>query len=284
MTGTTPARQRGRPKGSAIPLDRDKRRFELAAWLALTGAPNTQMARYPGAYLAIGLFATAAPVRATSLDGILTRLSTTAPSSVVKRAERMQAKAQRALGEASAKDQAWLEQSAGYLAGLVALASSGNDRGVDFVLDRLVELGWGEPLRVLHDRLSPALASNAPPAEGKLSPLTRRLLAQTKRALNDDPAPEEITGSNYFGDGVQTAPVGPFEPMEDPMLIAQPIAMTLEEASTAARTSRSALYAAIASGDLMARKNGSRTVVLRSDLEAFLRRLPAAQVGRRSGS
>ncbi|KAA2237054.1 helix-turn-helix domain-containing protein [Salinarimonas soli] len=68
------------------------------------------------------------------------------------------------------------------------------------------------------------------------------------------------------------------------MLIAQPIAMTLEEASTAARTSRSALYAAIASGDLMARKNGSRTVVLRSDLEAFLRRLPAAQVGRRSGS
>lgn len=51
------------------------------------------------------------------------------------------------------------------------------------------------------------------------------------------------------------------------------LAPSVEEASVASVLGRSTLYRAISSGDLIARKNGRRTVILREELQAYLRAL-----------
>jgi excisionase family DNA binding protein len=48
-----------------------------------------------------------------------------------------------------------------------------------------------------------------------------------------------------------------------------------EEAAKVAGVGRTRIFSAIGSGRLLARKFGRRTVILREDLEAFLRALPA---------
>jgi hypothetical protein len=55
---------------------------------------------------------------------------------------------------------------------------------------------------------------------------------------------------------------------------AQPLAHTIADATRVSGVSRSALYLAIARGDLAARKLGKRTLILAGDLAAFLDRLP----------
>lgn len=56
----------------------------------------------------------------------------------------------------------------------------------------------------------------------------------------------------------------------------EPIAYTIPEAAKAAGIGRSTLYEEIAAGRLSARKFGRRTLILREDLEALLKRLPVA--------
>ena len=53
------------------------------------------------------------------------------------------------------------------------------------------------------------------------------------------------------------------------------IMLTVPDAVSASGMSRSALYEALRRGDLMARKAGRRTLIARTDLEAFLANLPA---------
>ena len=53
-----------------------------------------------------------------------------------------------------------------------------------------------------------------------------------------------------------------------------PIALTVEEAAYAAKVSRSELYRALQRGDLMAKKQGRRTLILRADLQSYLDGLP----------
>jgi excisionase family DNA binding protein len=57
----------------------------------------------------------------------------------------------------------------------------------------------------------------------------------------------------------------------------EPVAFTVAEAAAAARTSRTKLYAAVASGALPLRKNGRRSIVLVSDLRRWLENLPVAR-------
>ena len=51
-------------------------------------------------------------------------------------------------------------------------------------------------------------------------------------------------------------------------------AYSVEDAAIVADLSRTALYAAIQRGELIARKNGRRTVVLADDLKLYLQQLP----------
>jgi hypothetical protein len=53
--------------------------------------------------------------------------------------------------------------------------------------------------------------------------------------------------------------------------------LTLAEASIVSGIGRTKLYAAIADGQLTARKYGSRTIVLRGELLRFLKSLPEVQ-------
>jgi excisionase family DNA binding protein len=54
------------------------------------------------------------------------------------------------------------------------------------------------------------------------------------------------------------------------------LAHSVDESCAIAGVGRSYLYGAIAAGDLTARKAGRRTLILRSDLEAWLTGLPTA--------
>lgn len=55
------------------------------------------------------------------------------------------------------------------------------------------------------------------------------------------------------------------------------LGFTMEEAAATAAIGRTRVYAAVKDGKLKARKFGRRTVILREDLEAFLRALPARE-------
>ena len=52
--------------------------------------------------------------------------------------------------------------------------------------------------------------------------------------------------------------------------------LSIAEACAVAGIGRTKLYQAIADGTLLARKLGKRTIILRTDLRAFLSSLPAA--------
>jgi excisionase family DNA binding protein len=61
------------------------------------------------------------------------------------------------------------------------------------------------------------------------------------------------------------------------------IGMSIETAVAVAGIGRTRLYGAIQRGELVARKCGRRTVILRADLEAWLHSLPPTQPSRPTG-
>ena len=58
------------------------------------------------------------------------------------------------------------------------------------------------------------------------------------------------------------------------------LAYSIEEATEAADTGKTALYEALGSGELPAHKRGRRTLILAADLRAWLERLPALELKR----
>jgi excisionase family DNA binding protein len=57
----------------------------------------------------------------------------------------------------------------------------------------------------------------------------------------------------------------------------QPIALTIPEACEFSGLGRSTIYRLFEQGALTPRKAGRRTLILREDLEGFIRNLPAAK-------
>jgi excisionase family DNA binding protein len=53
--------------------------------------------------------------------------------------------------------------------------------------------------------------------------------------------------------------------------------LSIADACTISGIGRTKIYQAIAQGQLVARKYGKRTLILRTDLQAFLTNLPAVQ-------
>ena len=62
--------------------------------------------------------------------------------------------------------------------------------------------------------------------------------------------------------------------MNAPNIPEKKFAYSIEDSAIVADSSRTALYAAIQRGELVARKNGRRTVVLVDDLKSYLQQLP----------
>ena len=58
------------------------------------------------------------------------------------------------------------------------------------------------------------------------------------------------------------------------------LAYSIEEATEAANTGKTALYEALGSGELPAHKRGRRTLILATDLRDWLQRLPALELKR----
>ncbi|HEY7245315.1 MAG TPA: helix-turn-helix domain-containing protein [Xanthobacteraceae bacterium] len=58
----------------------------------------------------------------------------------------------------------------------------------------------------------------------------------------------------------------------------KPLAYSILEACAVARTGRTALYEAIRSGELAARKRGRRTLILEKDLRSWVEKLPVLAV------
>jgi len=62
-----------------------------------------------------------------------------------------------------------------------------------------------------------------------------------------------------------------------------PLAYSIAEASEVSRVGRTSIYEAINSRDLIARKNGRRTVILADDLHRWLQNLPLVESHPESG-
>ena len=58
------------------------------------------------------------------------------------------------------------------------------------------------------------------------------------------------------------------------------LAYSIEEATEAANTGKTALYEALGSGELPARKRGRRTLILAADLRRWLEKLPPLELKR----
>ena len=70
--------------------------------------------------------------------------------------------------------------------------------------------------------------------------------------------------------------VGMWDSLMSDQAVIEPLALTVDQAVKASALSRWAIYGGIKRGELCARKAGQRTIILTSDLKAWLERFPPA--------
>jgi hypothetical protein len=175
-------RGRGRPKGSAIAIERDPQRFEIACWWAFheMGCGPFDAARR--ALLAVK----GGPITLEDIEGVLVMASAIIPLPQPfdsldpdKGLRRLSAKAKRI------QPSGWLAVSSGMIRALITFIATNNMTGISTACDGLIKLGWGPTIMGLTQRIETALGSNLPPADlTKLSPAVRRLLESLRNRIN----------------------------------------------------------------------------------------------------
>lgn len=172
----------GRAKGSAIPIEQDPQRYEIAAWWAFVeeGLGPFDSARRALLTVKGGPFTVEDIERLAQLANAEIPLPTPFdPLDPDKGLRRVAAKAKRAT-EREPPSQ-WLFRSAGTIGALLVFSRESNAAGICAALDELIELGWESVILGLAKRIEAALQSNLAPADiEKLSPAVRRWLAERR--------------------------------------------------------------------------------------------------------
>jgi hypothetical protein len=166
-------RRRGRPKGSTVPLERDRQKFAIAVWgaLRLYGAGP-----YVSAYWA-AVVTGDEPIKPEDVEGLLTDagidIKRTA-SSLDEHIHALVRKAKRTISEQA--NNRWLEASSLAIKALILAARTANTEVYCGMLDVLIDLGWRDVIARLTARIDDLAKSNVPPHEGKLGRQGQTLL------------------------------------------------------------------------------------------------------------
>jgi hypothetical protein len=172
-----PKKQRGRPKGSTVPFQRDRQRFTIAAWWGFRGAGAGP---YTAAYWA-SIATSEEPIRPEDVESLLTVAGTKIPHTAVtldKHLDHLTRKAARIPPESDG----WLHVSAVTIKALVLAARTGKLEIYCQMLDLLLAIGWGDVIGRLSERVVQASKSNVPPFEGELGAKGRAFLARLRAA------------------------------------------------------------------------------------------------------
>lgn len=166
------ASRRGRPGGSTVPLMRDRRRFETAAWFAATqglGLGPSVAANV------VAVLLSPRPLKAEAIGGLVLRLSGGVEHASLKgRADRVRRRADTVLRRRTDEEETWLIESASALVNLFSAPADAATAA--YALDRLRLIGWAPILVGVAERITETLASNFPPASDLGSQRARELL------------------------------------------------------------------------------------------------------------
>jgi hypothetical protein len=164
-------RRAGRPKGSTVPLERHRQKFEIAVWhgVHLYGAGP-----YVSAHLAV-VVTGEEPIEPEDVEGLLTAAGTEikfTASSLDKHIDRLARNAERIPIDSDP----WLHMSALAIKTLIIAARARDIELYYWTLDALIRLGWSDMIERLRARIDDLIKSNVPPREGKLGRQGQALL------------------------------------------------------------------------------------------------------------
>ena len=154
---------RGRRKGSTIPLERHRQKFDIAVW---HGVHLYGVGPYLSAHWAVWLTG-AEPIKAEDVEGLLTAAGTKikfTASTIEKHIDRLARNAQ----SIPVESDPWLHMSALAIKAMILAARTGNTEVYCGMLDALIELGWGDMIERLRARVGDLLRSNIPPRDEEL--------------------------------------------------------------------------------------------------------------------
>ena len=182
MTKASAARiaRRGRPRGSTVPIERDRQKFEVAiAWgFGLAGYGPTVSA-YCAAWATSNK-----PIQLEDVEGLLTVAGTEIPRTASSLEKHIDALARKAKGTRQTE---WLASSALAIKALILSARIKNTEVYCGMLDILIGLGWGEVIERLSARIIEAAKSNIPPREGELGRQGQALLDWLRSTMPEKP-------------------------------------------------------------------------------------------------
>lgn len=174
--------RRGRPKGSTVPIERDRQARAVACWWAFR---EFGFGPYEAAHLAATVVSDQ-PIKLEDVEGLLrvasTEIKRTA-SSFEKHIDTLVRKAERHPPGSSS----WLAASALAIKALILALRKNNTAMACWMLDVLIRLGWKDQLARLTARITEALKSNVPPRDTPLGRAGRALLAALKQETAKKP-------------------------------------------------------------------------------------------------